>query len=116
MAVRSKKAPARNVLTREQVEMAARMFAVLADPTRLRIIHELLDGERTVTALAAEAGITQSAMSHQLAKLRDQSLVVTRREGPAIHYALASEHVVSFFREALYHADHAVSGTQHSIS
>jgi DNA-binding transcriptional ArsR family regulator len=113
MPVRAKRAPARNVLTREQAETAARMFDVLADPTRLRIIHELLGGERTVTALAAKAGISQSATSHQLAKLRDLGLVVTRREGAAIHYTVASEHVASFFREALYHADHLVSGTQH---
>jgi ArsR family transcriptional regulator len=112
MAVR-KRSQVRDVLSRQQVEMAARMFNVLADPTRLRIIHELLGGERTVTALARSAGITQSAASHQLAKLRDLDMVTTRREGPAVHYGLATEHVETFFREALYHADHAVSGTRH---
>lgn len=112
MPTRDRGRPAER-LTREQVLVAARMFDVLADPTRLRIIHELLAGERTVGALSKAAGITQSATSHQLAKLRDLDMVSTRRDGPTIYYAIASDHVRTFFKEALYHADHAVSGTQH---
>lgn len=95
------------------MRVAARIFRVLADPTRVRIIHELLSGERTVGSLVTAAGSSQSAISHQLAKLRDLGLVRTRRAGASIHYSLASEHVANFFREALYHADHEVTGTRH---
>ena len=91
--------PRRATLTRAQVEMAARTFRVLADPTRRRIIHELLESERTVGALATSASISQSATSHQLAKLRDQSLVVTRRQGSATRW-LASTSRTSFVKRS----------------
>jgi DNA-binding transcriptional ArsR family regulator len=95
------------------VRVAARTFRVLADPTRVRTIHELLAGEKTVGQLVSAAGSTASAMSHQLSKLRDLGLVETRRDGSSIYYRLASEHIATFFREALYHADHQITGTQH---
>ena len=98
------------MLTADQVGAAARTFGVLADPTRLRILHELTTGERAVGQLARSIGISPSATSHQLSKLRDLGLVRARRDGPSIHYELANEHVTSFFKEALYHADHIVKG------
>jgi DNA-binding transcriptional ArsR family regulator len=111
MALRVRRSgPKRDVLTAEQVGTAARTFGVLADPTRLRILHELTSGERSVGRLAQTIGISPSATSHQLSKLRDLGLVRARREGASIQYELANEHVNTFFKEALYHADHIVKG------
>ena len=86
---------------------------MLADPTRLRVIHQLLSGPRSVGALASACGVSPSAVSHQLQRLRDLRLVSFTRKGRTLSYELTDEHVGSFCREALYHADHVVSGTSH---
>lgn len=97
-------------LTDAQVAVASGTFRILADPTRLRLVHELLKGPRSVGALAAACGVSASAISHQLQRLRDQHLVSFTRDGNTLHYSLTDEHVGSFCREALYHADHVVTG------
>ena len=101
------------VLTDAQVLIASAMFQVLADPTRLRIVHELLAGPKSVGALATVCGVSASAISHQLQRLRDQRLVAFTRKGNTLSYELIDEHVGSFCREALYHADHIASGKGH---
>ena len=103
----------RDVLTDAQVDIAAGTFAVLADPTRLRIVHELLKGPQSVGALAMACGVSASAVSHQLQRLRDRHLVAFTRDGSTLHYALTDDHVGSFCREALYHADHVATGKGH---
>lgn len=102
-----------DLLTDAQVEIATSTFRILADPTRLRLVHELLKGPRSVSALAAACGVSASAISHQLQRLRDLRLVTFTREGHTLNYSLTDEHVGSFCREALYHADHVVSGKRH---
>ena len=54
---------------------------------------ELLEGERSVTALCQSVGLSQSAVSQHLAKLRDGGIVCTRRVGLAVHYSLARDEV-----------------------
>jgi DNA-binding transcriptional ArsR family regulator len=102
-----------DVLTDAQVLIASGTFQVLADPTRLRIVHELLSGPRSVGAMATACGVSASAISHQLQRLRDLRLVSYTRRGTTLFYELIDEHVGSFCREALYHADHVVTGKGH---
>lgn len=102
-----------DALTAAQVDVATSTFRALADPTRLRLIHELLKGPRSVNALAVACGVSPSAVSHQLRHLRDQRLVSFTRDGNTLNYSLIDEHVGGFCREALYHADHVVSGERH---
>jgi DNA-binding transcriptional ArsR family regulator len=71
-------------------ESAADLLAALANRRRLAILCRLVEGERSVGALADSLGIGQSALSQHLAKLREQGLVSTRREGQTIHYRIAS--------------------------
>ena len=99
-----------DVLTDAQVLVASGTFQVLADPTRLRLIHELLSGAKSVGALAKACGVSASAVSHQLQRLRDLRLVTFTRDGNTLSYELTDEHVGRFCREALYHADHVVAG------
>lgn len=101
------------MLTAAQVDVATGTFRVLADPTRLRLVHELLKGPQSVGALAAACGVSASAISHQLRRLRDRQLVSFTRDRSTLHYALTDEHVGSFCREALFHADHVVAGKRH---
>jgi len=84
----------------------AETFKALSDPTRVRVISALLDGEVCVHELAAAVGVSQSAMSHQLATLREMQLVRFRREGRHVFYALDDEHIRTLLRQGLDHVSH----------
>jgi DNA-binding transcriptional ArsR family regulator len=96
--------------TTAQVSAAAASFALLADPTRLRILWALRDDERDVATLAAAAGCRVTAASQHLAKLRLAGLVEGKREGRRVLYQLRGGHVRALLIEALFHADHQVTG------
>ena len=69
---------------------AARNSTALANETRLAILCELVEGERSVGTLVDAVGLTQSALSQHLAKLRAAGIVATRRDAQTIYYRLAS--------------------------
>lgn len=85
-------------------------FQALGDPTRARILYALARRPLCVRDLALVAGVSESAVSHQLRLLRDRRLVKPRREGNVIYYTLDDHHVAALFREAEYHADHVRRG------
>ena len=74
---------------------ASELLAVMANEKRLMILCHLLDGEVSVNDLAGLTEMNQSALSHQLAKLRAHKLVETRRSGQQVNYRLASKNVES---------------------
>lgn len=84
-----------------QLEKAAGLMEMLSQPMRLKVLCELLAGEKNVTDLCALSGLSQPAMSHHLRKLRDSGLVATRRDGQAIFYSLQGGEVQSVL-EVLY--------------
>ncbi|MGC4885611.1 ArsR/SmtB family transcription factor [Micromonospora sp. DT227] len=90
----------------EQVHLAAESFRLLADPTRIKILWALLQGESSVACLAEIVGAAPTAVSQHLAKLRLAGLVRGRREGTFVHYSAADTHVRALLAEALFHADH----------
>jgi DNA-binding transcriptional ArsR family regulator len=69
--------------------MLADRFRLLAEPTRLRLLDLLRDGERPVGALADEMGCTQANVSKHLALLADGGLVVRRKQGLHCYYAVS---------------------------
>jgi DNA-binding transcriptional ArsR family regulator len=71
----------------------AERFRLLSEPTRLRLLDLLRDGERTVGDLANALECTQANVSKHLAMLADGGLVVRRREGPRCYYAVADDSV-----------------------
>lgn len=78
-----------NVKTLEQnINHAASWMKVLSNPHRLKIICVLYYGEKFVGELGIATGLSQSAMSQHLARLRRAGLVETRRDGHAIYYSL----------------------------
>ncbi|AYY13815.1 ArsR family transcriptional regulator [Actinobacteria bacterium YIM 96077] len=93
--------------TADQVDGAARALRMLADPTRIKIMWALLQGESSVNCLAELVNSTPSAVSQHLAKLRLTGLVEGRREGTFIYYHAADTHVRQLLEQALFHADHA---------
>lgn len=78
----------------EKAEVAADFLSAMANPKRLLILNELVKGEMAVGALAAQVGLSQSALSQHLSKLRAQSLVTTRRDAQTIYYSSSSESVL----------------------
>jgi DNA-binding transcriptional ArsR family regulator len=93
-----------------QVRAAAATFALLADPTRLKMLWLLGQEELDVSSLAALAGTTPTVASQHLAKLRLAGLVTGRVDGRRRLYSVTGTHLRTLIREALYRADHAVSG------
>ncbi|QFZ17920.1 ArsR/SmtB family transcription factor [Saccharothrix syringae] len=90
----------------EQVHLAAESFRLLADPTRIKVLWALLQGESSVACLAEVAGAAPTAVSQHLAKLRLAGLVKGRREGTFVYYSAANDHVKGLLAQALFHADH----------
>ncbi len=92
--------------TEEQVHLAAESFRLLADPTRIKVLWALLQGESSVACLAELAGAAPTAVSQHLAKLRLAGLVKGRREGTFVYYSAADNHVRGLLAQALHHAEH----------
>lgn len=84
----------------------ADIFAVLSDPTRLRIISALVTRELCVCDLAATVGTSESAISHQLRALRTLGLVSARRAGRLVYYTLDDDHVATLYRQGVEHVNH----------
>lgn len=97
-------------LPADQVELAAEMFRMLADGTRIRLLWALLEEELSVNELAAAAGKPGPSVSQHLAKLRMARLVRTRREGNQVFYRLENDHVANLVRDAVHNAEHATDG------
>jgi ArsR family transcriptional regulator len=68
---------------------AAALLKALAHEARLLVLCQLVDGEHSAGALQEAAGLSQSALSQHLARLREDGLVATRRDGTSIFYRLA---------------------------
>jgi len=85
------------------VRDVAHTFSILGDPTRVRILDALSGGELCVCDIATLAGISESAVSHQLRLLRTSRLVTSRRAGRHIHYALDDRHILDLLRLAETH-------------
>jgi ArsR family transcriptional regulator len=70
---------------------AARLLKTLSHEGRLMVLCHLVEGEKSVGELEKLIGLSQSALSHHLALLREEELVATRREAQTIYYRLAAE-------------------------
>ena len=84
----------------------ADLFGALSDPTRLRIISVLLEGELNVGEIASRLEMTESAVSHQLRGLRQLRLVCSRKDGRQVYYAVDDDHVARLYRLGLDHVEH----------
>ena len=75
----------------EQAKKASDFLKALAHESRLLILCMLAEGEKAVTEIKRLLALRQPTVSQQLARLRMDGLVATRREGKVIYYSLASE-------------------------
>lgn len=72
----------------EQAKTASEFMKALAHEGRLMLLCHLVEGEKSVSELEALIGARQAAVSQQLARLRLEGLVTSRREGKAIYYSI----------------------------
>lgn len=93
----------------EAVESLSEIFKALGDPTRLRLLTALGQGELCVCDLANLSGISESATSHQLRLLRALRLVRARREGRMVYYRLDDDHVVGLVAQGLQHVGESLA-------
>jgi DNA-binding transcriptional ArsR family regulator len=82
-------------ITREKAEAATDFMKSLANPNRLMIACALIAGERSVGELETALGLRQPSLSQQLADLRDNGIVVARREAKQVFYRLADDRAVA---------------------
>ncbi len=72
---------------------AAALLKALAHEARLMVLCQLLEGEHSAGALQEASGLSQSALSQHLARLREEDLVATRRDAQTIYYRIADPNV-----------------------
>ena len=79
----------------EQAKKASDLLKALSHETRLVILCILSEGEKSVSELEEILSMPQAAVSQQLARLRMDGLVETRREGRMVYYSIANDDVVA---------------------
>jgi DNA-binding transcriptional ArsR family regulator len=92
--------------TGAQIEAAVTALRMLADPTRLRLLWLLGNGEYDVGSLTAAVGAARPSVSQHLAKLKLAGLVTTRRDGRRAMYTARGGHVRRLVTEVLAAANH----------
>jgi ArsR family transcriptional regulator len=85
-------------------ERAGQLFRAMGDAPRLRILEMLAQGEQCVTAIVQALNDKFSTVSQRLRVLRSEGLVLRRRKGTHLFYALADRHVADLVHNALAHA------------
>ena len=90
-------------IPQQELGRLAAVYKILGDPTRLRIISALSQGEMCVCDIAAYTSLSESAISHHLRRMRDLFLVRNRREGQVLYYSLDDDHVAQLLNIGLTH-------------
>ncbi|HLZ57432.1 MAG TPA: metalloregulator ArsR/SmtB family transcription factor [Ktedonosporobacter sp.] len=101
----------RRLLSVDESARIAALFAVLSDPTRLQVVHALLNsptGELCVCDLASGLGRDDTTISHQLRVLRNQQVVAMRKVGRIVYYRLVDEHIRQLLKMGIAHANESV--------
>lgn len=83
-----KSSPSRPRISPGQLEYVASRFKVLGEPMRLRILHTLQEGERTVTQIVEATGASQANVSKHLGILSRAGMVGRRKEGLNVFYSI----------------------------
>ncbi|HAH71028.1 MAG TPA: transcriptional regulator [Succinivibrionaceae bacterium] len=92
------------LLPQDDVEVMSEFFKALSDPTRISIVDALQKkGWLCVSDLAELLGVSKSAISHQMCKMRLNKLVRLKRDGKRVFYALNDDHVEKVFAMAVTH-------------
>jgi ArsR family transcriptional regulator len=86
-----------NVSSEKKVLRGARCLKILGHPVRIQLLGLLREGERSVSSLAQDLGVSQSNLSQHLSLLKDKGIIDCRREGHQVFYSLADSRIPEFF-------------------
>jgi DNA-binding transcriptional ArsR family regulator len=78
--------------------VVARYFGMLSEPTRLKILHAICQEERSVSAIVAATGATQTNVSRHLSLMLHAGVVARRRDGNTVYYRVADPEFVEICR------------------
>jgi ArsR family transcriptional regulator, lead/cadmium/zinc/bismuth-responsive transcriptional repressor len=95
-----------HAVSAESARRVADTFRLLGQETRVRIVDALTQGELCVCDLSVLLDMKISAVSHQLALLKQHNIVRGRRSGKMIYYSLDDDHVRELFGQCLEHHSH----------
>ena len=92
-----------NNLSFEDLEKISSEFKALSDTSRIKIILFLLDGEKSVNAIAEKVNLTQPATSHHLRVLKNVGILNMTRIANENYYRVADEHISAIIKTAITH-------------
>ena len=95
----------RSMPDEEKLFELSELFKTFGDSTRIRILFCLFIDAMCVCDIANLLGMSQSAISHQLAVLKRQKLIKARRDGKAVFYSLADDHVRTIINQGMDHVN-----------
>ncbi len=94
---------AKDLPTQDSIQPLAHIFKMFGDGTRLSILLALSRSEMCVCDICALLKLKQSAVSHQLNKLKLSKVVKNRREGKVVFYSLADDHICNMLELGMKH-------------
>lgn len=100
----------KNLPNENDIESVSKIFKVLGDSTRSRIVFALLEAELCVCDISSILNMTKSAISHQLSILKEYNIVKYRKSGKQVYYSLDDDHIIDIIRQTLVHVKHIHDG------
>lgn len=82
----------------ERCDDVSQVLRSLAHPVRLKVLCQVMEGERTVNELTEFCSISQSAMSQFLNRMRSEGMVKSRREGTYVYYEIADPKLIKLLK------------------
>lgn len=92
-----------NKLEDKLINNLSNFYKIVSDSTRLKIIFALDNYELCVCDLCEVMGMSQSAISHQLATLKNFNIVKSRKQGKEVFYSLADYHIKELIESTITH-------------
>ena len=100
------------VKTQGQIADLAEVFHLMGDPSRLRVLLLVLEGDRPVGAIAEATGFSASLVSHHLRLLRAGRLVRAERRGKQVIYSVDDEHIRRVLTDMVEHLSETSPGPE----
>lgn len=92
-------------------DAVARYFSLMSDPTRLRILHAVCNGERSVGEIVAHTGGTQTNISRHLNLMHERGALSRRKEGSLVYYRVADKALIALCRDVCQRVSQAQAGS-----